>query len=132
MTDVFVQSKKDKLKLIEVLRKTEMPYRVKVTKGGRRSTQQNRYLWGVVYETILDHGFREMGYRPKELHEFFLGEHYGWEEIDVFGRKKVRPMEGSSDKSKLEFVDHVAFIQEKMAEQGIYIPDPDEELTKTG
>ena len=31
----------------------------------RRSSKQNRYLWGVVYKTLSD----QLGYTPEEMHE---------------------------------------------------------------
>lgn len=125
MTDVFITKPQDKRKLIEVLKKTDMPYRVTVKKGGSRSIAQNRYLWGVCYPTILEQGELE-GWRAKDLHEYFLGEHFGWETLEGFGRKRAKPLNRSSSLNKMEFVDFVAFIQERAAGMGIYIPDPDE------
>jgi len=125
MTEVFVTLAQDKRKLIEVLKATEMPYKVKVTKGGSRSLEQNRYLWGVCYETILEHGLKEQGWRAEDVHEYFLGEHFGWETLEGFGRKRIRPLNRSSRLTKMEFVDFVDFIQQKAAEMGVVIPDPE-------
>lgn len=91
----------------------------------RRSDHQNRYLWGVCYRTILDSGLREQGWDADDVHEYFLGEHFGWETLEGFGRKRLKPVRRSSKLSKMEFMDYVAFIQRKAAEMGIYIPDPD-------
>ena len=124
MTDVFVTCDKDKLKLIEVLKGTEMPYKVTVKKGGSRSIQQNRYLWGVCYPMIIEQG-RLDGWRNDDLHEYFLGEHFGWETLEGLGRKRMRPLNRSSSLTKMEFVDYVAFVQEKAAGLGIVIPDPE-------
>jgi len=132
MTDVFINRPQDKLKLIEALKATDMPYRVKITKGGKRSLEQNAYLWGVVYETILTSGLKDQGWRADDLHEWFLGECYGWKTLDGFGRKRMKPLKRSSGRTKMEFMDYIAFIQEKMAEQGVYIPDPNEELAEAG
>ena len=87
--------------------------------------QQNAYLWGVVYEVVLDHGLREQGWRNDDVHEYFLGEHFGWECIEGFGRKRMRPLKRSSVLTKSEFSDYVAFIQQHMAEKGVPIPDPE-------
>lgn len=91
-----------------------------------RSEQQNRYLWGVVYPTILEAGKLE-GWAADDLHEYLLGEHFGWEVVTGFGKKRMRPIRRSSRLGKLEFMDYVAFIQQRMSEHGIYVPDPNEQ-----
>lgn len=93
----------------------------------RRSNSQNSYLWGVVYPTILLNGPLD-GWTGDDLHEFFLGEHFGWETVEGFGRKKLKPIRRSSRLSTVEFNEHVEFIQRFMAEKGVYIPDPNEPL----
>jgi hypothetical protein len=92
-----------------------------------RSTQQNRYLWGVVYPTILEAGKLE-GWTTEEVHDYCLGEHFGWETVEGLGRKKIRPIRRSSKLNKQEFTDFIAFIQQRMAEHGIFIADPEEEF----
>jgi len=92
----------------------------------RRSDAQNRYLWGAVYPTILKAGSLE-GWTADDIHEYLLGEHFGWETVEGLGRKMVRPIRRSSKLNKQEFSDFVGFIQQRMAEHGIYIPDPNEE-----
>jgi len=89
-----------------------------------RSNQQNRYLWGVVYPTILKAG-RLDGWEPEEVHDYCLGECFGWESVTGLGRRKVRPVRRSSRLSKTEFADYIAFIQRRMSEHGINVPDPD-------
>jgi hypothetical protein len=91
----------------------------------RRSDEQNRYLWGVVYPTILRSGQLD-GWTAEDLHEFFLGEVFGWETVSGFGRKRMRPIRRSSGLSTVEFADYVARIQRRMAELGVYVPDPNE------
>lgn len=86
----------------------------------RRSNQQNAYLWGVCYATLLPH---LPGWDADDLHEYFLGEHFGWEVKTLFGRKRQVPIRRSSRLSKMEFVDFVDFIQRKAAEFGVVIPD---------
>ncbi len=93
----------------------------------KRSDGQNRYLWGVVYPSILAAGGNTLaGWRIEDLHEFFLGEHFGWDLIEGFGKKRQRPIRRSSKLSTVEFMDFVGFIQQRMAEIGIYVPDPNE------
>jgi hypothetical protein len=88
-----------------------------------RSNQQNAYLWAAVYPTILCHSAMQ-GWDAEDLHEYFLGERFGWEVLQAFGRKRLRPMRRSSRLSKIEFADFIDFIQRKAAALGIVIPDP--------
>jgi hypothetical protein len=91
------------------------PYRA------RRSDQQNRYLWGVVYATLEE----ATGQEAEDWHEYWLGEWGGWEVVDMLGQKKRKPVRRSSKLSRMEFADYVGFIQRSAAQHGIYIPDPD-------
>lgn len=91
-----------------------------------RSLEQNAYLWGVCYRTILEEGgLGEQGWRAEDLHEYFLGECFGWETLEGFGRKRLRPVRRSSKMSKTEFSDYIMVVHQKAAELGIVIPDPD-------
>lgn len=101
-------------------------YRVTIEEAKpKRSDPQNRYLWGVVYPAILAAGKLD-GWSNEDLHTYLLGEHFGWELVQGFGAKRQRPIRRSSKLSKLEFMDYIAFIQQRMAEHGIYVPDPNE------
>jgi hypothetical protein len=92
----------------------------------RRSDQQNRYLWGCVYATILKEGGEALaGWHAEDLHEYFLGEWGGWETLEGFGRKRMRAIKRSSRLNKTDFADYVAFIQLKAAGLGIIVPDPE-------
>lgn len=88
----------------------------------KRSDQQNRYLWGVCYAELCK---VLPGWHAEDIHEYMLGEHFGWETIEGMGRKRLRPLHRSSRLNKQEFADFVAFIQQKAAEHGVFIPDPD-------
>jgi hypothetical protein len=85
-----------------------------------RSDAQNRYLWGVCYAELAKH---LPGWDADDIHEYMLGEHFGWETIEGMGRKRLRPLRRSSALNKQEFSDFVAFIQRKAAEHGVFIPD---------
>lgn len=99
-------------------------WRVEVTPWKpRRSDEQNRYLWGVVYPAIAE---RLEGWHKDDIHEYCLGECFGWETIEGLGRKRLRPLKRSSRMNKQEFTDYIAWIQQRMAEHGIVIPDPEE------
>ncbi len=119
-----IESKLGLDRLVIDLSLMKFPFIVTVKKGGTRSMSQNAYLWGLVYPTILEHGTLE-GWTKDDLHEYFLGEHFGWDVLEGFGKKRLKPLNRSSSLSKMEFVDYVAFIQQKAAEMGIVIPDPE-------
>jgi hypothetical protein len=102
----------------------DVAWKLTVTEWKRtRSNEQNAYLWGVVYKSILQH---LPGWDADDLHEYFLGECFGWETLEGFGRKRLKPVRRSSRLSTLEFSDYVGFIQRTMAAKGIYVPDPGE------
>lgn len=90
-----------------------------------RSHQQNAYLWGVVYPTILEAGGEALrGWTADDLHEYFLGEIHGWEVIKGFGRKRMKPVKRSSRMTKTEFMDYLEQISQRCANMGIVIPEP--------
>lgn len=91
----------------------------------KRSNQQNRYLFGVVYPTMLKH---LPGWDRDDVHEWCLGECFGWEQLEGLGRLRVKPIKRSAKLSTTEFSDFIAFIQRRAAEFGIFIPDPEEEF----
>jgi hypothetical protein len=88
----------------------------------RRSDDQNRALWGVAYKTLHD----ATGNDSDDLHTYFLGEHFGWQTVDVMGQKRRVPLRRSSKLSTVEFAEFYAFIQQRSAETvGVFVPDPD-------
>lgn len=88
----------------------------------QRSTQQNRYLFGVCYPRLLK---VLPGWEASDVHDFMLGEHFGWETIEGLGKKRLRPLRRSSRLNKQEFSDFVAYIQRRAADLGVFIPDAD-------
>lgn len=91
----------------------------------KRTDAQNAYLWGVVYAGIVTY---LPGWDKNDVHEYFLGEHFGWEKQVGFGRTKLKPLRRSSRLNKQEFSDYLAFIQRRAAEHGIYVADPGEQV----
>lgn len=88
----------------------------------RRSDEQNRFLWGVVYpafEQALE------GWDKEDIHEFLLGEKFGWQRLEGMGRPKVKPIKRSSKLTKAEFAEYVDFVIRKGAEHGVYVPEPE-------
>ena len=104
----------------------EVAWSVRITKGRKRSPEQNSFLWGIVYPRFIE-GAGLDGWDDQDLHEYLLGEHYGWVELEGMGRKKVKPVRGSSGMTASEFNEHLEWIQRFAAERGIYIPDPNED-----
>jgi hypothetical protein len=83
-----------------------------------------------VYPQILRH---TPGFTDEEIHEFFLIAYFGSETVEIFGRKKLRPLRRSSRLLKSEFSDYMDFVVRFMAEKGVVIELPGEhELRHTG
>ena len=89
-----------------------------------RTQQQNRFLWGVCYPAILEGGGEALaGWTRDDLHDYFLGECFGWETLEGFGRKRLRPLKRSSALNKQEFSDYLLFLEARCADMGIVIPE---------
>jgi hypothetical protein len=88
----------------------------------RRSDEANRYLWGCVYEA-----FRAAlpGWDKDDIHEYLLGECFGWETIEGMGRKRLKPVKRSSRLNKADFAAYVDFCIRKGAEHGVFVPEAD-------
>ena len=92
-----------------------------------RTNQQNAFLWGVVYSSIIEQGGEALrGWNRDDIHEYFLGEYGGWQTLEGFGRKRMKPLKRSSNLNKQEFTDYLMFIEQKCLEMGIHIPEPNE------
>jgi hypothetical protein len=90
-----------------------------------RTNQQNAFLWGVVYPSILEGGGEQLrGYNRDDIHEFMLGEWGGWETLEGLGRKRLRPLRRSSRLTKEEFTEYLDFITMKCSQLGIHIDEP--------
>ena len=90
-----------------------------------RTNQQNAYLWGVVYPAILEAGGEMLrGWLADDLHEYFLGEIYGWETLEGMGRKRLRPLKRTSRMTRSEFMEYLEQISQRCANMGIVIPEP--------
>jgi len=90
-----------------------------------RTDLQNRFLWGVCYPAVLEGGGETLaGWTRDDIHEYFLGECFGWETLEGFGRKRMRPIKRSSKLNKQEFSDYLLFLETRCADMGIVIPEP--------
>jgi hypothetical protein len=96
-----------------------------------RTTKQRKALFAAAYKPIMEF----MGLRGEdeknELHRFWCGEYFGWTEAGPLrDRKPVRTTtkneHGQRDEISVDAaLDMYAFIQQRAAEQGIFVSDPD-------
>lgn len=93
-----------------------------------RTEKQNALIWSVYTEIIRMGGEAMQGYTKEELHEFFLGLHFGIEEREVFGRVRIVPKQRSSKLSRKDFSEFVESIIRFMAERGVVIQNPAEQV----
>lgn len=101
-----------------------------ILKRTRRTNDQNALLWSL-YEDVLRQGGETLGgWTKDDLHEYALGEYFGWTEHKAFGRTRLKPNRRSSRLSKAEFSDFVAWFVQKMAEHSIVLELP-EDLRET-
>jgi len=106
-----------------------------------RTLSQNAYLFGVCYPMMSERS----GYEISELHEYCLGEFYGWVDKRVpkkpsnpNGKESIpRRTTTTNEKGKRqvistkEFCDYVDFVQRFAAEKlMLVIPDPDKSLMR--
>lgn len=85
-----------------------------------RSSQQNRYMWGVVYKIIGD----DLGMIPEEVHEIYKKKYLSYEK-EVKG-KRYTFIKSTTDLNTLEFGEYLdKVILHATSELGIIIPEPD-------
>lgn len=90
-----------------------------------RTNQQNAFLWGVAYPAILEGGGEALkGWSRDDIHEYMTGEFGGWEVLEGFGRKRMRPVLRSSRMTKEQFSEYLDWLGAKCADMGIVIPEP--------
>ena len=105
----------------------ERPFVVLVTeKKPTRSLQQNALLWALYDDIVRLGGEKMAGWERKDLHEFFLGEHYGWDRLEGMKRPRLKPLRRSSAMSKTEFSEHLEYICRYMSQQGVVLELPGE------
>lgn len=106
-------------------------------KRKKRSTEQNRYLWGVVYP-IIQGVLRDLGtlmskedvhimmrLKVAEIEDELIYEHI-LNEDEIIGKR----MRSTTEYTTAQFMDYITHIQMWAAETlGVSIPDPNEQLT---
>jgi hypothetical protein len=112
----------DRLKAVVGALDASKAWRITIAEmKSKRSSEQNSLLWAIYSEIIRVGGEAMQGHTKDELHEFFLGDFFGWEIKPLFGKKKQVPKRRSSKLNKQEFSDFVEHILRFMAERGVYI-----------
>jgi hypothetical protein len=102
-----------------------------ILRKSRRTNDQNALLWAL-YDDVLKQGGETLGgWTREDLHEYCLGEWFGWDEHKAFGRTRLKPKRRSSRLTKMEFSDFVEFVVQRMAEHGIVLQLP-EDLREAG
>jgi hypothetical protein len=97
-----------------------------IIRKARRTTDQNALLWAL-YDDVLKLGGEALaGWSRDDLHEFALGEYFGWDVSEAFGRKRMKPKRRSSRLTKAEFSDFVDAFVRLMAGHGIVLTLPGE------
>lgn len=125
-------TQRDLTRVVAVLSAAPKDKDIKVTIGEakkERSLEQNNALFGVAYEALSEY----TGYTKPELHDMFLRSHFGEVDVEVMGLKFTKPRRTTTTdetgKRKLlsttEFMAFYRHIQQKGAEAGCWVPDPD-------
>jgi len=105
-------------------------YLIEINKHNKRSTQQNRYYFGIVVPLVRD-GIFNLGtdLTLAETHDFLKAEFNYTEIVSSDGEVKRAPR-STTALSKEQFSEYIQRIQIFSAEfLNIYIPDPNEQLT---
>lgn len=98
-----------------------------IIRKSRRSGTQNNLLWALYSDALKQGGETLGGWTTEDLHEYMLGEMYGWEVREALGRKRQTPKHRSSRLTKTEFSDFVEFVVRRFAEHGIVLELPGDE-----
>lgn len=98
-----------------------------------RTAQQRAALFGCAYKALME----QMGLRGDQekarLHEGMCGDYFGWKDVTTLGTVRQMPVRttttdenGERDEISIrDALDFYAFIQQRAAEYGYDVPDPD-------
>ena len=98
-----------------------------IIKKSRRTNDQNALLWALYSDAKKLGGETLGGWTTEDLHEYCLGEFFGWETHEALGRKRQKPRHRSSRLTKNEFSDFIAFVVQRFAEHGVVLELPGEQ-----
>lgn len=101
-------------------------------KKKHRSTQQNRYYWGVIVELIknyLQEVDPQVIWTPEKVHDIIKFKFLRCQRVNQDTAEiEFEYTRSTTDLSTSEFMDLIAQIQQWSAETfGLYIPDPNEQ-----
>jgi len=95
-----------------------------IIRKSRRSSPQNALLWAL-YEDAIEKGGEALGgWGKDDVHEYMLGEFFGWDKREAFGRTRLKPKKRSSRLTKTQFSEFVEFIVRRFAEHGVVLELP--------
>jgi hypothetical protein len=104
----------------------DKPWRVTIERYvKKRSNDQNSFLHAVPLRMICD----ETGHEMDDMKDYLLGTAFGWEEYEVMGSPRKRPVRRSSSLNTAEFTHFLEWIEAWAAQElGMIIPRPNETL----
>ena len=95
-----------------------------------RSLEQNGAMFGVAYKIIMEASGLQGDADKRQLHRDFCGDFFGWTDGPLGHRRPVRTTT-TNERGGKELIDTAtmaqfyAFVQRRVAEFGIDVPDPD-------
>lgn len=89
----------------------------------KRSSGQNRYLWGVLYKAIAD----ETGHSAEEVHEFCKARFLPRAFV-VIGGVEMETRKSTTELDTAEFSDYVSRVGALAGELGISLPGLGQEI----
>jgi hypothetical protein len=91
----------------------------------KRSTEQNAFLHAVPLKLICEH----TGYQLDDMKTYLLGNAFGWQEFEIMGERRRKPLRRSSELNTEQFSFFMEFCEQWAAQElGIIIPRPGEYL----
>lgn len=92
----------------------------------KRTLDQNAYIHAVPLKMISD----KTGYPVEDIKQYLCGEFSGWQEFEMFGKKRMKPMLTTSKMTTVQMGEFIEFLIWYGAEKmGLNIPYPNEEVT---
>lgn len=109
-------------RLFSFLKARDLPFQVEYGPvREQRSLSQNNRLWAL--HALAS---KETGYEPGEMHELMLCRHFGTQELDFAGVRRVVPLKRSSTRDKAEFREFLEAVETFYAsELGVWLGQED-------
>jgi hypothetical protein len=97
-----------------------------ILKRSKRTNDQNALVHALFDDTIRLGGESLGGWTREDIKEWALGEYWGWDKYEAFGRVRLKPKKRSSRMTKLEMSDFIEWYVRTMAGHGIVLQLPGE------